>query len=455
MITEWANRIVSSGYENPDQLLANPYNFRHHPKNQKDAMIGTLDQIGWIQDVIVNKTTGHIIDGHLRVELALQQNAKVPVKYVELTEKEELIALATLDPIGALADQHQGELDQLIDDIGEVDNDNLSDFLAGLMSNGIEEDEETEGQTDEDDLPDLDATSNINPGDVWILGDHKVICGDSLSMEYISALMGDDQADCLWIDPPYNVDYAAKQKALNQSGMKKGGRNQEEIENDKMPDDLFYEFLKNLFTSCCSVLKPGAPFYVAHSDWETVNFRLAITAAGLNQTQCLVWVKQMFSLCRQDHHWIHEPILYGWKPGAAHKWYGEFNKTTVIDDQPDVKKMDRSELVNYVRELRNTLGTTIVREDKPQKSIYHPTIKPVRLITSQLKNSTRKGDIVIDFCGGSGSSLIACEKLGRRARVCELSPKYVKVIIKRWQDYTGQQATLEDTGQTFDEIEAP
>jgi DNA modification methylase len=439
MKTEWQNRIVSSGYEDPAQLLANPYNFRHHPKNQQDALEGALNEIGWIQDVIVNTTTGHIIDGHLRVTMAMKQNARVPVKYVELTEKEELIALATMDPIGALADQSQLELDQLIEDIGDVQDTELGLFLQELMSTGdLELDEETDGEIDDDEAPDLDAQSKVRPGDVWILGRHRVICGDSLNMTDINTLMDGELADCLWIDPPYNVDYESA------DGKK--------IDNDNMGDSEFRTFLRDLMTSCYLVLKPGAPFYIAHADSEGENFRGATRESGLMVKQCLIWVKNTMVLGRQDHQWMHEPILYGWKPGAAHKWYGEFNKKTVLDNQPDVKAMDRSELVNYVRELRNTIGTTIVREDKPRRSGEHPTMKPVRLITTQLKNSTRKDDIVIDFCGGSGSTLIACEKLGRQARLCELSPNYVQVIVKRWQEFTGQ-ATLEETGQFFDDIE--
>ena len=436
---KWENRIVSSGTEDPEQLLANPLNFRRHPAHQKKAMTGVLSEIGWIQDVIVNKVTGHIIDGHLRVELAMQRSEKVPVKYVELSEHEEKIALASIDPIGALAEQDQAMLDDLIEDIGTVEDDDLSAFLDSMLSDGTDMDEaEEEGLIDDDECPDAPAESVIKAGDVFILGDHRVICGDSTNMDDIDKLMAGDQADMLWIDPPYNVDYT--------------GSDGKKIDNDNMDDSAFRQFLRDLFSSCAAVMKAGAPFYIAHADSEGYNFRGAAQESGLDVKQCLIWVKNSFVIGRQDHQWQHEPILYGWKPGAAHKWYGEFNKSTVIDEQPKVNDLDRSELMNLVRELRNTLATTVIREDKPKANGDHPTMKPIRLIGLHLKNSTRRGDVVIDFCGGSGSTLIACEKLGRKARLCELSPTYAQVIVERWQEFTGKDAILEDTGQTFDQL---
>jgi DNA modification methylase len=436
----WKNSITGSGFEDPETILANPFNFRNHPKNQKDALNGVLEEIGWIQDVIVNTTTGHLIDGHLRVELAKQKKEKVPVKYVELTEEQERIALASIDPIAALAEQDQDMLDRLIDGIDNVENQELDDFLTSLMSDTPDLDEvEAEGNTEVDDAPTAQAATTSQPGDVWIMGNHRIMCGDSCNTDHVARLMKDELADCLWIDPPYNVDYEGA------DGMK--------IQNDSMSDDNFRLFLRDLFTSCFIAMKEGAPFYIAHADSEGENFRGGAREAGLSIKQCLIWVKNALVLGRQDHQWIHEPILYGWKPGAAHKWYGDFNKTTVLDDQPDVKDMDKKQLANYIRELRNTMATSIVREDKPLRNGDHPTMKPVRLISTQLKNSTRRGDIVIDFCGGSGSTMMACETLGRHSRLMELDPVYADVIVRRYQDFTGKDAILEDTGQTFNSCE--
>ncbi|MGL4939388.1 DNA modification methylase [Shewanella sp.] len=434
----WENRITGSGYEDPAQLLANPRNFRMHPEYQKAALNGVLNEIGWIQDVIVNTTTGHLIDGHLRVELAMQRGEKVPVKYVELSEHEEMIALASIDPISALATQDQDVLAGLIADIGTVEDDGLSAFLESLLGEPVLEEVEEEGLVDDDEVPEPQEEPVVKLGDVWILGDHRIACGDSTSINTVDQVMAGEQADMLWIDPPYNVNYE--------------GSDGKKIANDNMDDGQFRQFLRDLFTSCTTAMKAGAPFYIAHADSEGYNFRGAAREAGLDVKQCLIWVKNSFVMGRQDHHWQHEPILYGWKPGAAHKWYGEFNKSTVLDEQPKVNDMDRSSLVNYVRELRNVLCTSVVRDDKPKANGDHPTMKPVSLITRQLRNSSRPGDIVIDFCGGSGSTLIAAEKTGRKARLIELSPTYAQVIVERWQEFTGRDAILEDTGQTFKQL---
>lgn len=435
----WENRIVGTGNEDPNQILANPFNFRKHPKHQQAAMTGVLNEIGWIQDVIINRVTGHLIDGHLRVELAMKKGESVPVKYVELTEHEEKIALASLDPIGALAEQDTMMLDQLVEDIGTVADEDLSEFLDSLLSDAPElDDEEEDGLTDDDEAPDAPVEPTVKAGDVWLLGRHRLICGDSTNMDDVERLMDGEKADMLWIDPPYNVAYE--------------GSDGQTIDNDDMDNDSFRQFLRDLFTSCCTFMKEGAPFYIAHADSEGYNFRGAAVEAGLTVKQCLIWVKNSFVMGRQDYHWQHEPILYGWKEGAAHKWYGERNKKTVLEDAPSLKDLDRAALIEMVRDLRNTMSTSIVWEDKPKANSEHPTMKPVRLIVTQLKNSSRRGDIVIDLCGGSGSTLIACEKIGRSARLCELSPKYAEVIVKRWMDYTGEQAIHEETGLTFDEI---
>lgn len=450
----WENRIVGNGFEDPAQLLANPQNYRLHPQHQKEALNGVLNEIGWIQEVIVNTVTGHLIDGHLRVELAMQRGEKVPVKYVELTEQEERIALASIDPISALATQDQAMLDQLIEDIGSVQDEDLSAFLDSLMSEASEQIEEVEeeGLIDDDEVPEATEDPIVKPGDVWILGDHRLACGDSTEAHTVEKLMAGELADLLWIDPPYNVDYGEKNRYLNQFGKGNAATHDQDIANDQRSDGDFLQFLTDLFVCCYSAMKPGAAFYVAHADSEGLNFRLAVRESGLEMKQNLIWVKNNFVLGRQDHHWQHEPILYGWKPGAAHSWYGEFNKSTVLDEQPKVNDMDRAQLMNYVRELRNVLATTIIREDKPKANGDHPTMKPVGLIVRQIKNSTRRGEIVIDFCGGSGSTLIAAEKTGRKARLIELSPKYAQVIIERWQEFTGRAAVLEDTGQTFDQL---
>lgn len=438
---KWQHRIVGEGTENPEQILANPMNFRNHPAHQKQALRGVLNEVGWIQRIIINKQTGHLIDGHLRVELALDDGeSEVPVIYVDLTEHEEKIALASIDPLSALAEQDQEMLDSLLEQIGTVEDDGLGAFLDGLHSELFDDEPETEGLVDEDECPDTQAGTISQMGDVWILGNHRLMCGDSTSDTDMEALVDSKQVDMVWTDPPYNVAY-------------EGGTDEKlTIENDDMDDAQFRQFLRDLFTNAYAWTKQGGPIYIAHADSEGVNFRCAMIESGWLLKQCIIWVKNSMVLGRQDYQWQHEPVLYGWKPGAAHKWYGEFNKKTVIDDTPDIKEMSKSELVNLVRTLQNALNTTVHRFDKPARNGEHPTMKPVELVAHMIRNSSRKGDKVLDLCGGSGTTMIACEKYGRHARIMEFDPKYADVIVRRWQKFTGQEAVLEKTGQPFNEM---
>lgn len=433
----WQNRITGEGVEDPTQLLANPYNWRKHPEYQKKALRGALNEVGWVQRTIVNTRTGHLVDGHLRVELALEDGAaEVPVVYVDLSEEEERIALASLDSITNLAETDQGMIESLLT-ITEVQNDDLAAFLDTLVHHA-EVDEETEGETDPDAVPDVHGTRISQPGDIWLCGEHRVMCGDSTVWDDVERLCRDAAIDLVWTDPPYNVDYEGG------TGLK--------IANDNMGNDQFRQFLHDAFTTAFMATKPGGPIYIAHADSEGYNFRGAMTDAGWDLKQNLIWVKNSMVLGRQDYQWQHEPILYGWKPGAAHCWYGEFDKKTVIDDCPNVKDMDKSELVNLVRTLRNALNTSVIREDKPARNSEHPTMKPVALIVHMLKNSSRRGDTVLDLFGGSGSTLIAAERLSRKSRLMEMDPVYCDVIVRRFMEYTEQEAYLESTGEAFSQI---
>ena len=380
--------------------------------------------------MIVNQRTGHLVDGHLRVELSIREGeTEVPVIYVDLSEDEEKIALASIDPLSAMAETDQDMLDQLLEGL-EVDNDDLGSLLESLASTDLL-DEPEDGLTDDDDCPEPSDKATSKAGDIWILGSHRLMCGDGTDPQQVERLVQGEHVDMVWTDPPYNVDYQG------------GTEDKLKIQNDKMGDAQFKGFLTDLFTAACLWTKAGGPIYVAHADTEGVNFRSALQEGGFMLKQCLIWVKHTFTLGRQDYNWQHEPILYGWKPGAAHSWFGEFNKGTVIDDEPDFRKMEKSELVNLCRLLRNQLNTTVIREDKPSRSADHPTMKPVALIIHMIRNSSTRQNRVLDLCGGSGSTLIACEKLKRQARIMELDPVYCDVIVKRWEEFTGEQARQE------------
>lgn len=238
------------------------------------------------------------------------------------------------------------------------------------------------------------------------------MCGDSTRIDHMEALTLGGGIDMWLTDPPYNVAYEGKTKdALK-------------IQNDSMADGQFRQFLRDAYVAADAVMKPGAVFYIWHADSEGYNFRGAAQDAGWKVRQCLIWKKQSLVMGRQDYHWRHEPCLYGWKEGAGHLWASDRKQTTILEF------------------------------DRPARSAEHPTMKPVALFEYQMLNNTKGSDSVLDSFGGSGTTLIAAEKNGRIARLMELDPRYVDVIINRWQAFTGRQATLEATGQTFAEVEA-
>lgn len=258
----------------------------------------------------------------------------------------------------------------------------------------------TEFDIVEDEAPEPPEAPIAKRGDIWQLGRHRLMCGDSTIINDVEMLMNGNQADLFLTDPPYNVDYEGSTK------------DHLKIENDKQTDENFRQFLTDAFSNANMVMKAGAVFYIWHSDSEGYNFRGACRDCGWTVRQCLIWNKNAMVMGRQDYQWKHEPCLYGWKDGAGHLWASDRKQTTVID------------------------------YNKPLKNDIHPTMKPVGLFDYQIKNNTKGGDIVLDLFGGSGTSLIACEQDGRTCYTMELDPRYVDAIIKRWENLTGEKAVL-------------
>lgn len=312
----------------------------------------------------------------------------------------------------------------------------------------FKEEGEGEGLTDPDEAPDVaDPISQV--GDVWILGTHRVRCGDVNHAGEIEALMDGLVADACWTDPPYNVDYESKSAG--------------KIANDKQSEEDFKSFLNSSLAAAHAVMKPGSPIYVCHADTAGLVFRSSFLGAGFKISGCLIWAKNSFVMGRSDYQWQHEPILYGWKKGARHRWYGGRNKSTVLEQAGSIfsQNEDGTVTVSVGGQAivisgdnleASPVASTVIRCEKPKRSPDHPTMKPVELINQMLRNSTRQGDIVLDMFGGSGSTLIACEMLGRQARLLELDPRFVDVIVKRWQEFTGKTAVLAGDDKTFDEV---
>ena len=299
---------------------------------------------------------------------------------------------------------------------------------------------------DEAPEPETDKPAKSKLGEIYQLGDHRLMCGDSTSATDVAKLMGDQQVDLLLTDPPYNVNYGARGKKYKEKAAEgtvyTAGMDDRTILNDNMEDAEFQDFLTKVFKAADSVMKPGAAFYIWHADSEGYNFRLACRHANWQVRQCLIWVKNTLVLGRQDYQWIHEPCLYGWKDGAGHYFIDLRTLTTVFDDEKPLDELTNKELKELVANYRATIPTTIIREPKPSKSEEHPTMKPVRLIAKLIGNSSREGEIVLDTFGGSGTTMIACEQLNRICYMMELDPHYADVIIERWEKFTGQKAKL-------------
>lgn len=320
---------------------------------------------------------------------------------------------------------------------GEWDDETLSeDFDPDELLDwglGDFDDEPEDNDADEDDYGEEDAANaptRCNPGDVWELGRHRLMCGDSTKEADVAKLMGGEQTDLLLTDPPYNVDYQG------------GTKDKMKIANDNMDDVAFVGFLTAAFNCAIQAMRPGAAFYVWHADSKGYEFRTALKEVGLTLRETLIWVKNALVLGRQDYQWRHEPCLYGWKDGAAHYFVDDRSQSTVIEDAGvDYRKLKKDELLKLVLQLTDvSVPNTVIYEDKPTKNDIHQTMKPVKLMARLIKNSTKQEQLVLDLFGGSGSTLIACEQINRKCFTMEYDPKYCDAILDRWEKLTGEEA---------------
>ena len=284
---------------------------------------------------------------------------------------------------------------------------------------------EEDGFVEEDEA----IETRCQKGDIWLLGSHRLMCGDSTKQEDVMKLMNGEQADLWLTDPPYNV--AIK----NSQGMT--------IANDNMESEAFLKFLTSAFAAAYNVMKPGCPFYVWFASREHINFETALNEVGLQVREELIWNKNSLILGRCDYQYKHEPCLYGWKEGTGHYFAPTRTETTVIPDaeELDFEKMSKAEMKELLETIYSeALPTTVINENKPTKNTDHPTMKPVRLFGRQIDNSSRTGEIILDSFGGSGTTIVACEQIGRKARLMEYDPHYCDVIIARWEKLTGATA---------------
>ena len=371
-----------------------PYD--RNPRKNDDAVkyvAESIRQFGFKVPIVIDRNST-IVAGHTRYKAAKKIGmSEVPCIIADDLTEEQIKAYRMAD--NKVSEFAEWDIDLLGEELGEITDIDMTDF--GFEINIPEENAEFIKDDFDETLPEKPKSKL---GEIYQMGRHRLMCGDSTDAECVKKLVGGVHVDLLLTDPPYNVDYEGKTK------------DKLKIQNDKMDDEKFREFLRSAFFCADSVMKPGAVFYIWHADSEGYNFRGACRDVGWEVRQCLIWKKNSMVMGRQDYQWKHEPCLYGWKGGAGHLWAADRKQTTILEF------------------------------DRPTQSTLHPTMKPIALFDYQIRNNTKGGDIVLDLFAGSGTTIMACEQNGRTAYCMEYDPRYIDVIIKRWEDFTGQKAEM-------------
>jgi DNA modification methylase len=407
----WRNRIVGHGEEPPERLTANPANWRTHPSEQQRALAGALSEVGWVAQVTVNRRTGHLVDGHLRVELAIVRGEpSVPVTYVDLSEDEERTVLASLDPLGAMAGADAAKLEELLRDLTPSD-DALAAMLAELAErNGIAR----AGLTDPEAAPPLPdpAATYVKSGELYALGDHRLLVGDSTKPDHVARLFDGQTATLMATDPPYLVDYD-------------GGDHPQSWHNRRAVKDKHWDayadpaasvaFYRAFIQAALPHLARNVAIYQWHAHKRQALVEAAWSECGLLVHQQLIWIKARAVLTHSHFMWQHEPCFYGWVEGSPPLRKPPANQSTVWQ----------------IDQIGESAG-------------IHPTQKPVELFARPIAYHTRRGEVCYDPFLGSGTSLIAAERSARRCYGLEISPAYAQVCIERWQSFSGTKAVRID-----------
>jgi DNA modification methylase len=427
-----------------ERLVPLERNPRTHSEAQIAEIAASMREFGFLWPIMVNGETREIVAGNGRylaaVRLGLPAVPVVEERHLTPVQRRAFIIADNKIALNAgwseeLLAEELPALRDLGFDLGITgfSDEELAELMASVGP---------EAPAEEAPVPDPPAEPVSRAGDLWLLGEHRVLCGDATRLADLQAVLEGRLADAVWTDPPYNVDYEGSAGA---------------IQNDALSDADFARFLREAFSSLIQCMRPGAPIYMAHSDTGGFTFRRCFIEAGFKLSSCLIWRKNALVLGRGDYHWKHEPILYGWKPGASHTWFGGRDKTTIhefngpafqqVGEQEWQIALGETTLIVRGQDLTiEPVRGTVFYEDKPTSNAEHPTMKPVALIQRMLANSAKRGALVLDPFGGSGSTLMACQHLGFRARLLELDPRFVDVIVWRWQEATGGTARLEGSG---------
>ena len=396
--------------KNTADLLPADYNPRKDLKPgdaEYEKLKRSIEQFGYVEPVIWNQTTGRVVGGHQRLKVLMDMGmTEVDCVVVAMDEEKEKALNIALNKISG--DWDKDKLALLIADLQGADFDvSLTGFepaeidalFKDTLKDGVKDDDFDVGA-------ELAQPTMTKPGDIWTLGRHRLICGDSTKAETYNLLMGSTKANLVITDPPYNVNYEGS-----------AGK----IKNDNMADEAFYNFLLDAYTQMHSAMADDASIYVFHADTEGLNFRRAFADAGFYLSGCCIWKKQSLVLGRSPYQWQHEPCLYGWKKNGKHQWYTGRKETTIWEF------------------------------DKPKKNGDHPTMKPIPLLAYPIMNSSMSNSVVLDPFGGSGSTLIACEQTDRICYTVELDEKFCDVIVKRYIEQVGgaDGVTVQRDGLTY------
>ena len=392
------NKVSEMNLVDVDKLIPYVNNARPHSKEQINKLRASIREFGFINPVIIDRDY-NVIAGHGRI-LASQEEGidKVPCVFVDyLTDAQKKAYIIADNRMALDADWDEELL--------KIEIESLKDEDFDLSFTGFDESElldlfgdDSKGKVEDDNFDlslALEKASFVEKGDVWTIGKHRLMCGDATSKEDVQTLMGDTKGNLILTDPPYGVSFKSS------SGLT--------IENDSMKNDEFYNFLLSAFKNMADHLEKGGSAYVFHADTEGLNFRKAFVDSGFHLAGCCIWVKNSLVLGRSDYQWQHEPVLYGFMQNGKHRWYSDRKQTTIW---------------NF---------------DKPKKNSNHPTSKPLDLLSYPISNSTQENAVVIDTFGGSGSTLMACEKMNRICYTMELDEKYASVILRRYVEDTGDK----------------
>ena len=435
----WRNRIVGHADVPPAGLIANPANWRTHPAPQQRALAGALGEVGWVAQVLVNRRTGHLVDGHLRVELALARGEpSVPVTYVDLSEDEERMVLASLDPLGAMAGADAAKLEELLRDLVPSD-DALGQMLAGLAD---QHSLMRAGLTDPDEVPPLPDEADIwvRPGELYRLGDHRLLCGDATSPADVARLLAGAEPTLLATDPPYGVSLDGSWRDAVSRTRGRAGQPGRQIEGPPQAQDApgaprgrrgrtvghrnatLAGDTRADWSEAFELVPSIAVGYVWHAGIHAGEVARGLSRIGFVIVAQVIWDKGLFAMGRSWYHWAHEPCFVVRKAGLAVPFYGERNQATIW----------------------RVASPKMIAAGSREAGFDHPAQKPVVLFETPITNHLRAGEALYDPFAGSGTAIIAAERLGRRCYAIEIDPRYVQVALERWAAFGGREAVRLD-----------